>query len=1108
MKFTSYLRSLFASPKVNRLRRTTPSLPCEVLERRTLLTGNVDVRMVGREVFLYGDNGDNSVEVVAEGGSVVVRGLSSTTINGSASAFTLINGSVVVPRSLTAFLRGGNNDLQIGAGVTIGRDAVIYSGEGNDRIGIVSTSVNRNLVINSAGGNDQLSVQNSSVGRNATLIAVGSSVVVNVSSTTTGGDLRIHTGSGNDDVVLTNSTVNDDTTILTHGGDDDVVIRNSTLHDDLLISTGTGSDIVMIDTSTVRDRTTLDQSSGSDNFVVQGQSVFQDKVRVFGGPGNDLAEIGSQVAMSGLKLFSASRGDVSDTLVADRITAPVSGAIARATAISTFFVPVLTAQLSVATVAESAGADASILTVTRSGPTTSPLVVNLTSSNTLKATVPATVTILAGQTSATVSVAAVNNTLFEPSASVTLTAQAADFSSGTTVLTVTSEDAAALALTSNIATVPENGGANAVTFTVSRNSADNSQPLTVNLSSGTPGRLTTATTVTIPANASSVTFAGAAVDNNVADGDATVIVSATATGFAAAQASVVVDDNEQPELSATLNVATVSESAAAGTAKLTVSRNTANTTAPLDVTIQSSATGRLTAPTTVTIPAGVSSATVNLTTVNNNFDDGDVSVTINVTATGLAADSVSITVTDDDVPAFTVAPATSTVSEAVGAAGLSITVSRNTVQTTDQTVSLNYSTNTKLSGPATVVIPANQTSVTFTATITDDLLSNANVPVTITASATGVTSGSSVVTVTDNDQIALTTNISQNTTAQSNGTVITRNAQFNIRGTTEPGATVSVDSDADGQFDDASVTAAQDGTYSLNVGLLNNTVNRGANVLAMRASLGQEVSNPQTMNVHLAVGTVMRFETNVGAWDAELLDADAPQTVQNFLSYASSPRWDNLIVQRSDDGFVVQAGGFTASGSQLNPVTTNAAIPNEFNAANSNVTGTLSMALLSNQPNSGTSQWFINTGNNSALNAARHTVFGRVIGTGMTVVNQINNLTVHDFVDLYDNGSLAEVPLLEFNPGNVQLTGTVALTSGSAQVQGTGTQFTTQLQPGDSFQAANFLMFVQSIQSNTALTLTFNAPLTIAGVAARTDVAPEPDDFVIFNNIGEILDVL
>jgi cyclophilin family peptidyl-prolyl cis-trans isomerase len=288
--------------------------------------------------------------------------------------------------------------------------------------------------------------------------------------------------------------------------------------------------------------------------------------------------------------------------------------------------------------------------------------------------------------------------------------------------------------------------------------------------------------------------------------------------------------------------------------------------------------------------------------------------------------------------------------------------------------------------------------------------------------------------------------------------------------------------------------------------LPNNTTNRGANQILLRASDGPEDIGDAVIDVHLAVGSVVRFATNVGTYDVELLDSAAPVTVTNFLNYMNSTAYDNLIVHRSVPEFVIQGGGFRVNNGQITTVTTNAAITNEFNAANSNLRGTLSMAQLSGQPNSGTSQWFINTVDNTQLNAAQHTVFGRVVGTGMTVVDEINEMTSRDISSLYGLSALNEVPLSSPAPAGTQIAGTVNTTTGSAIVTGTGTSFVTDLAVGDSIRIGNSLFFVASIQSNTSLTLTSNAGSSAAGQTVRKDVVPDDAHFVVFSDISEILD--
>jgi cyclophilin family peptidyl-prolyl cis-trans isomerase len=136
-------------------------------------------------------------------------------------------------------------------------------------------------------------------------------------------------------------------------------------------------------------------------------------------------------------------------------------------------------------------------------------------------------------------------------------------------------------------------------------------------------------------------------------------------------------------------------------------------------------------------------------------------------------------------------------------------------------------------------------------------------------------------------------------------------------------------------------------------------------------------------------GQVAQIDTVVGRYNIELLANDAPRTVANFLNYVSSGRYQNTFIHRAVTGFVIQGGGYTATVPYTH-IATFAPVQNEFKLAN--VRGTLAMAKLGNDPNSATSEWFVNLADNRANLDNQNggfTVFARVLGTGMTVVDAI-----------------------------------------------------------------------------------------------------------------------
>jgi hypothetical protein len=183
------------------------------------------------------------------------------------------------------------------------------------------------------------------------------------------------------------------------------------------------------------------------------------------------------------------------------------------------------------------------------------------------------VTIPAGALNASVAVAAVDNSTAEPDATVTITATATGLKTGSDTLIVTGQETAALALTSPSTSIAESAAESARTFTVARNTTDNSQPLTVTLTSSNPTRAGIPASVVIPANAASATFV-ATVQNTADDGDVSVQITAAATGLTTASSTVTIVDDDTSNGSLAINAAatTIAENSADGLL-LTVTRS-------------------------------------------------------------------------------------------------------------------------------------------------------------------------------------------------------------------------------------------------------------------------------------------------------------------------------------------------------------------------------------------------------------------------------------------------------------------------------------------------------------------------------------------------------
>lgn len=133
----------------------------------------------------------------------------------------------------------------------------------------------------------------------------------------------------------------------------------------------------------------------------------------------------------------------------------------------------------------------------------------------------------------------------------------------------------------------------------------------------------------------------------------------------------------------------------------------------------------------------------------------------------------------------------------------------------------------------------------------------------------------------------------------------------------------------------------------------------------------------------------VEMHTSAGLIVLELDAQAAPVTVENFLRYVDEGFYEGLMFHRVIPGFMIQGGGFTHRMEQKS--SSYPAIRNESGNGLSNLRGTIAMARTQN-PDSATSQFFINVADNLSLDARTgrpgYAVFGRVI-EGMDVVDQI-----------------------------------------------------------------------------------------------------------------------
>ena len=134
----------------------------------------------------------------------------------------------------------------------------------------------------------------------------------------------------------------------------------------------------------------------------------------------------------------------------------------------------------------------------------------------------------------------------------------------------------------------------------------------------------------------------------------------------------------------------------------------------------------------------------------------------------------------------------------------------------------------------------------------------------------------------------------------------------------------------------------------------------------------------------------VKLQTTLGDIVIELNPQAAPISVENFLSYVNEGYYDGLIFHRVIPGFMIQGGGLTADMQQK---MTRPPIINEAANELKNDRGTIAVARTAD-PDSATSQFFINVVNNDPLNypcpdhPPGYAVFGKVV-EGMDIADQI-----------------------------------------------------------------------------------------------------------------------
>ena len=210
--------------------------------------------------------------------------------------------------------------------------------------------------------------------------------------------------------------------------------------------------------------------------------------------------------------------------------------------------------------------------------------------------------------------------------------------------------------------VSEADGDDATTVRISRANDDLTSPINITIAPVDSDVAVLPTNVVIPANSRFVEFPVDVVNNDLVDGDRSIVIEASAEGFVASNQSLTIQDDDVLTLTAAIDPVSVVEG---GFVSVEVTRNAADTSTALALQVSTPDTSSLSFTTPIEIPAGQSSVTFLVEAVDDDVAGPDRSVSLSIDAAQYVGDSLAFQVTDDDQPTVLVSADFTSVSESL-----------------------------------------------------------------------------------------------------------------------------------------------------------------------------------------------------------------------------------------------------------------------------------------------------------------------------------------------------------------------------------------------------------------------------------------------------------
>ena len=375
----------------------------------------------------------------------------------------------------------------------------------------------------------------------------------------------------------------------------------------------------------------------------------------------------------------------------------------------------------------------------------------------------------AGETSVSTTVLATSDTVQEGSETITIAARHAGAAIGEPqTITVIDDDMPQFTVAVDISSIDEDGGT--ATVTVSTGGVTFASDEEIILSIG--GTATNEEdygireqTLILPAGETSVSTVVAATSDTVQEGSETITIAARHAGAAIGETqTITVTDDDLPQFTVAVDATSIDEDG--GTATVTVSTGGVTFAADEEITLSIGGTATNEEDygireQTLILPAGETSVSTVVAATSDTVQEGSETITIAARHAGAAiGESQTITVTDDDLPQFTVAVDATSIDEDGGTA--TVTVSTGGVTfAADEEITLSIggtATNEEDYGirEQTLILPAGETSVSTVVTATSDTVQEGSETITITARHAGAAAGETqTITIIDEDEVSL-----------------------------------------------------------------------------------------------------------------------------------------------------------------------------------------------------------------------------------------------------------------------------------------------------------------------------------------------------------------